>query len=762
MIIIKVDDILLDLYPDTEVAITFKGVEVGDITSRSASYSSRITAPPTENNRNIFGFADDINTAETKQYTKRACRVLIDGMEIPELNSLIVSKANGGFEFNLYTNEIDTFEPLKTAFCSDIDLGVSFVLNSANIQTYMVSTGPIVCAKIDYGTYNPPNVNVQQFYKNSKWKERNVNRKPDCLCASTANLGLTGLAAIDGVTPVDGARVLAKNQSTASQNGVYVASAGAWTRAPEFTRVAECFEAVIFVRSGTTNGNKQFIQTAVSGSFTFTVGLAAVIGGQLQAYFERTWSFTKSAIGAHNYGDQPVMNYLEQEWEFPILPQIGGAVTYAVNLELTISLASGSLDSTVRLHFEDASGNLVNVLNTNYTTTGAKSLSSTITATTKFTKVLVTVTRNIDNGGGAQPTLVVSALNITIPSFIAELKEDFYLPTIRFHSVIEEILDSLGAYTLEYPNSDTAHFENLLLTYSRSYFGYRDASVDVGEGTSINMSKFILPDIFQIELLREWLFRTQSLIRVKDNVIEVKPVYNIIKDKLTANVDWTAKRVRGKEDIDIANPWAVNNYFYDGASKEDLDIIKAKGIDPQTEVLNYSPFIMALSNIGLEKNKTAYTSNLFSSQMSEGIPYSGGNDRLPFAPVYDWTSVDRKDFKHAPKLRIFRAFTTGIFHAGAYIDGTFVSAAINATYKSLSLSHDGASWEGSIAKSYSAFVSAIQNWKAVKRYYNLTLNDIANLDEFKVIYDNGNYFLFLGIQGWVPNKTTAVKLLKIE
>ena len=60
--------------------------------------------------------------------------------------------------------------------------------------------------------------------------------KDPCRLATTANDTLSGLAARDGVTPVANDRVLVKNQSTASANGIYVAAAGAWTRAIDFAR----------------------------------------------------------------------------------------------------------------------------------------------------------------------------------------------------------------------------------------------------------------------------------------------------------------------------------------------------------------------------------------------------------------------------------------------------------------------------------------------------------------------------------------------
>jgi hypothetical protein len=58
----------------------------------------------------------------------------------------------------------------------------------------------------------------------------NVPSLPQVQVASTANLGLTGLAAIDGYTPIAGDYVLVKNQTTSGQNGIYKAAAGAWTR----------------------------------------------------------------------------------------------------------------------------------------------------------------------------------------------------------------------------------------------------------------------------------------------------------------------------------------------------------------------------------------------------------------------------------------------------------------------------------------------------------------------------------------------------
>ncbi len=51
--------------------------------------------------------------------------------------------------------------------------------------------------------------------------------------ASTANLALAGLLTVDGVVTVAGDRVLVKDQTNATENGIYTASEGGWQRAPD-------------------------------------------------------------------------------------------------------------------------------------------------------------------------------------------------------------------------------------------------------------------------------------------------------------------------------------------------------------------------------------------------------------------------------------------------------------------------------------------------------------------------------------------------
>jgi len=82
--------------------------------------------------------------------------------------------------------------------------------------------------------------------------------------ATTENIDLStgGLLTIDGVTLKDGDRVLVKDQTTASENGIYVAHSGAWTRATDADSDNEVTAGMFtFVEEGNTNADKGFVLT---------------------------------------------------------------------------------------------------------------------------------------------------------------------------------------------------------------------------------------------------------------------------------------------------------------------------------------------------------------------------------------------------------------------------------------------------------------------------------------------------------------------
>lgn len=76
--------------------------------------------------------------------------------------------------------------------------------------------------------------------------------------ATTANLSLSGLQTVDGVVLQAGDRVLVKNQSIGSANGIYVADSGTWQRASDSSGSNVSTGNMTVVDRGTLNGGKLF------------------------------------------------------------------------------------------------------------------------------------------------------------------------------------------------------------------------------------------------------------------------------------------------------------------------------------------------------------------------------------------------------------------------------------------------------------------------------------------------------------------------
>lgn len=110
--------------------------------------------------------------------------------------------------------------------------------------------------------------------------------KAPCRVATTANITLSGLQTIDGVTVVADDRVLVKDQDSPSENGIYLAKSGAWVRAKDWNGNRDIMGGTrVWVTEGT--------QAAVDGSGsvvssfyvpTFTNGVQRSLQGRLEEF----------------------------------------------------------------------------------------------------------------------------------------------------------------------------------------------------------------------------------------------------------------------------------------------------------------------------------------------------------------------------------------------------------------------------------------------------------------------------------------------
>ena len=146
--------------------------------------------------------------------------------------------------------------------------------------------------------------------------------------ATTANITLSGTQTIDGVAVSADERVLVKNQSTASQNGLYLCKASTWVRTDDLAAGADAAGMFTFVEQGSTNADQGFVCSSDKGS--------AVVG-------TNNLSYTQFSGGGNLTGGDGIT---KSGNEFSVdLKSNGGLVIEST--EIAVDLSASSITGTL-------------------------------------------------------------------------------------------------------------------------------------------------------------------------------------------------------------------------------------------------------------------------------------------------------------------------------------------------------------------------------------------------------------------------------
>ena len=99
--------------------------------------------------------------------------------------------------------------------------------------------------------------------------------------ATTANITLSGLQTIDGISVLATERVLVKNQTTGTENGLYNVASGAWSRTTDADQNVEVTAGLtVMVEEGTSQADSQWRLTTDGA---VTLGTTALVFAQIGA-----------------------------------------------------------------------------------------------------------------------------------------------------------------------------------------------------------------------------------------------------------------------------------------------------------------------------------------------------------------------------------------------------------------------------------------------------------------------------------------------
>lgn len=115
-----------------------------------------------------------------------------------------------------------------------------------------------------------------------------LGMKAPARVATTANVTLSGLQTIDGVTLAEGDRILVKNQTDTRLNGIRIASTGAWARAVDWDGNTDVVQGVqVYVANGTVGTGTYILTTANPISIgTSNIVFADAAGGSATGYLD--------------------------------------------------------------------------------------------------------------------------------------------------------------------------------------------------------------------------------------------------------------------------------------------------------------------------------------------------------------------------------------------------------------------------------------------------------------------------------------------
>jgi len=308
--------------------------------------------------------------------------------------------------FNTFIGQGQPFYATANPLQSGLTITNS-TLDSSPIGSTSPSTGVFTNISTTTGTISttPSSATdiANKFYVDTV--AQGLGPKAACAVGTTVNITLSGLQTIDSYTTLSGDRVLVKNQSSSQFNGIYIASASAWTRSTDMDVWSEVPGAYTVLLNGGQADTGWVCTATQSGTINVTAmpwvqfsGANTYYAGTGLTLASNTFSITNTGVSASTYGSASVVPVLAVNAQ--------GQITSASNS--TISIAPSQINATI-----PNSG----LTNSSITVNGnaiALGGSATITAINPFALTIGTGLTGTSYNGSVATTITIDSSVVTL------------------------------------------------------------------------------------------------------------------------------------------------------------------------------------------------------------------------------------------------------------------------------------------------------------------------------------------------------------